>query len=170
MKWLFIALTSVLCASDPAILSNRIHNCEIEIEMLKNNLSTQEEARRTSEKEVSQLIANARKTLIKPDDLATLKNHVNELTKNVNTLAKALEEIKKEETAQGLAIKELEHALRSLTLAMSGKEGTYTVKSGDSLDKIAKVHKITVKELKKLNNLKDSSLIHPGQELVVHKP
>jgi len=42
----------------------------------------------------------------------------------------------------------------------------YTVKNGDTLSKISQKFGISLSELKKLNNLK-SSLIHPGQKLIV---
>lgn len=45
---------------------------------------------------------------------------------------------------------------------------TYTVKSGDSLWKIATQYKITVDSLKKANNLK-SDVIQPGDKLVIPK-
>lgn len=46
------------------------------------------------------------------------------------------------------------------------KTNTYTVKKGDTLYSIAKANKITVDELKKLNNLK-SNTIHIGDKLKV---
>jgi len=42
----------------------------------------------------------------------------------------------------------------------------YTVKKGDSLSKISKKFKVSMTQLKKMNNLK-SSVIHPGQKLKV---
>src|SRR5690625_1533771 len=51
----------------------------------------------------------------------------------------------------------------------SGSSGsTYTVKSGDSLSKIAVSHSTTVANLMKWNNL-SSHLIYPGEKLVVSK-
>lgn len=45
---------------------------------------------------------------------------------------------------------------------------TYKVKSGDSLYRIAKIHKITINNLKQWNKLK-SDIIHPNQKLKVTK-
>lgn len=42
---------------------------------------------------------------------------------------------------------------------------TYLVKSGDTLTEIAEKHGLTVDELAKLNNLKDSSNVEAGQTL-----
>jgi LysM repeat protein len=43
----------------------------------------------------------------------------------------------------------------------------YTVKSGDTLSKIAKKHGTTVNELVKLNNIKDKKHIYAGQKLLL---
>jgi LysM repeat protein len=165
------------------------------MEMLRNSISTQEQAREALEKEVSSLLratrdslADARegstqrqktfdKTLEKiTQDLKQLKSHSNELSQTINDLAKSVQNIKESETQHGQAIKELEQAMRALTLALSGKGTTrasadgktsvYTVKSGDSLERIARAHGMTLSEIKELNSLK-SSTIHPGQELIV---
>lgn len=44
---------------------------------------------------------------------------------------------------------------------------TYTVKSGDSIERIARHHGTTVSTLTKLNGLKADSIIHPGKKLKV---
>jgi len=177
---------SPLCANQSNI-ANRLHNCEIEVNMLKNSISTQEQARESLQKEVSKLLLATRETLNNnqkgsaqqqksfsstveklQQDLQTLKNHSNELSKSVNTLSKTIQEVKEGEKQNGRAIKELESALRALTLAMGGdkvpSKDSYIVKSGDSLDKIARAHKTSVKKLMDINNLKDSN-IRPGQSL-----
>ena len=48
----------------------------------------------------------------------------------------------------------------------SRRLGTYTVIGGDNLTEIARLHQMSVAELKRLNNLR-SSVIHPGQRLNV---
>ncbi len=50
-----------------------------------------------------------------------------------------------------------------------GRSKTYTVKHGDTLIRIARNHKIPFWKLLKLNNLKQKSVIHPGQTLVIAK-
>lgn len=160
--------------------------------MLKNSISSQEQAREALEKEVSSLLRSTKETLTDSrdgsiqrqkafdktleklsQDLKLLKSHSNELSQSVNDLSKSLSEIKESQSHQGQSIKELEQAMRAITLAMGGKSSqksgaskTYTVKNGDSLDKIAKLHGMTIAELKELNQMK-SSTIHPGQELQV---
>ncbi|WHY57568.1 C40 family peptidase [Peribacillus simplex] len=55
----------------------------------------------------------------------------------------------------------------SSTAKNSPSNATYRVKSGDTLDKIARVNNMTVKQLKSKNNL-TSNLIFPGQVLKVN--
>jgi len=47
----------------------------------------------------------------------------------------------------------------------SSASGTYTVKKGDTLTKIANAHGTTVSELVRLNSIQNPNLIHPGQKL-----
>lgn len=47
------------------------------------------------------------------------------------------------------------------------EETSYTVKSGDSIERIARNHDISTSTLAKLNGLKADSLIHPGQKIKI---
>jgi len=100
-------------------------------------------------------------------DLALLKNHINDNVAAVNALQQSLkahEELARQQTKQ---IQELEKALRSLARLQQpqGREvSTYCVKSGDSLDRIAKENGTTVQALKEVNGLTNNT-IRPGQEL-----
>ena len=51
----------------------------------------------------------------------------------------------------------------------SGEEGTYTVKKGDVLYRVARRYRITVEQLKAANDLK-ADLIHPGDVLRIPSP
>jgi LysM repeat protein len=198
-------LIGVLClhqygfadASSSAI-TQRLQACEVEMGMLKNSISTQEQAREALEKEVSGLLRATRDSLAESretsssrqktfdgtlekltQDLKSLKSHSNDLSQTVNDLAKTIQGIKESEHQHDHAIKELEQAMRALTLAMGGKSpakstngqktATYTVKSGDSLEKIARAHGMTLSEIKEMNSLKTTTL-KPGQELTVRQP
>jgi LysM repeat protein len=48
--------------------------------------------------------------------------------------------------------------------------GSYEIKKGDSLWKIAKDNKVDLDTLIENNNLKSDSLILPGQKLILNKP
>ncbi len=57
----------------------------------------------------------------------------------------------------------------SLSFPQISEAGTYLVKRGDCLWKIARMHRTSVQELQKLNKIK-GTLIHPGQILKVPDP
>jgi membrane-bound lytic murein transglycosylase D len=59
--------------------------------------------------------------------------------------------------------------VKSETVVRSSEQSKHVVKSGESLDLIAKKYKCSVTDLKEWNNLKNS-VIHPKQELVVYAP
>jgi len=46
----------------------------------------------------------------------------------------------------------------------------YQVRRGDTLAKIAREHRVTVKELTEWNGINANSIIRPGQALVIHRP
>ncbi len=71
-------------------------------------------------------------------------------------------------------IVQLKSTLNQVSRAISDKNAPaqakrYRVKSGDSLEKIAKQHGISVSELKKLNNLNTDKIL-AGQELLIDSP
>ncbi len=67
-------------------------------------------------------------------------------------------------TAADSAQKSMKIAAKPKTAAAEKSEVTYVVQPGDSLWKIAKKHKVTIKEIRKLNNM-DSDKIKPGAKL-----
>jgi len=87
----------------------------------------------------------------------------------------ALTEIAK---AYGLTLDELKsingltsnviHPGQELQLKTNGapRLATYTVRRGDNLTEIARLHQMSLRELRQVNNMR-GSLIHPGQELTV---
>ncbi|MBS0656333.1 MAG: LysM peptidoglycan-binding domain-containing protein [Verrucomicrobia bacterium] len=105
-------------------------------------------------------------------DLKQLKTSLND---NVSLLAQLQKTAKEQESLiqlQAEQIKDLESAMRLLASAIQGKpsktkelsDQQYQVKSGDTLEKIAKAHKTTVEALKAKNGL-EKNTIFPGQTL-----
>ena len=50
---------------------------------------------------------------------------------------------------------------------METQSGTYAVKSGDSIERIARKHGTSASALGKLNGIKSDAIIHPGQKLKI---
>jgi LysM repeat protein len=94
-------------------------------------------------------------------DLRQMQNHGNET-------ANALKQYKQKIADQGDSIDTLQKTLSTLMEAMqvsaSSSTKSYTVQSGDTLEKIAKRHKSTVREITNLNNLQNAK-IFIGQTL-----
>ncbi|WP_411827899.1 LysM peptidoglycan-binding domain-containing protein [Luteolibacter sp. AS25] len=68
-----------------------------------------------------------------------------------------------------------EKSAKSIPVATSepkqraASDSTYTVKPGDSVERIANKHNMSVSALAKLNGLKTNSIIHPNQKLIISK-
>ena len=62
---------------------------------------------------------------------------------------------------------ELSSLRKQLSAAPKSTQATYTVKSGDTLSKIARRNNVTYSQLIKWNKISDPSLISIGQELIV---
>jgi LysM repeat protein len=116
------------------------------------------------EKKVSKLEKTLEKTA---NDLQTLSssstetlNKVHEMEQRLLSHEKRLDEViklKNTLTSISKAMKE-----RSYETPASAK--TYHVKAGDTLEKIARIHSVSVEEIQKLNNLKNDKIV-VGQEL-----
>ncbi len=173
-------------------LRHEVENHEIEIRMSEQRVENQEGtisslrqqvldaaqankdivrgAAANTEARISSLEA-ANKGLVA--DLKQLKTHANESSEALTQYKQHIGELEKMIQMQGQNIDNLQAALRSLTDVLQVKEGssavadsgkTYRIKSGDSLEKIAKAHGTTVKALKEMNNLTNDRII-VGQSL-----
>lgn len=88
--------------------------------------------------------------------LAQYKERLRELEKSLLSQEKRFEEISK-----------LKGTLDVIAKSMDAKsDSTYKVKSGDSLEKIAKLHGVNIDALKRANNLRGDRII-AGQELQI---
>ncbi len=177
-------------------ITNRLHNCEVELNMLKKSIESQEDSCHTLERDVRSLMKQVKESskdssseAIKKaqgvekqldklvSDMKQIKTHSNDLANTINDISTTVSKLEmKLETKveqQAKSIQALEKAMRSLTLALKGgssqeiASGTmYTVQSGDSLEKIAKKHHTSVQVLKEVNNL-SSNTIRKGQKLQI---
>ena len=111
------------------------------------------------------------------DDLGTVRTRINEL---INTSKEEQERISTLETTvkvQTGQLKLLESALSSLTKLLQSRAGissdsveaakTYRVQPGDTLEKIAKQHKVTVSAIRQVNQLEDLDKIRVNQTLKI---
>lgn len=104
------------------------------------------------------------------EELELLSSHANETTTALAQFKDRIEELEREILSQNRRLEALSKVKGNLeTLAKSFKSDgfkIYKVRPGDSLEKIAKVHKTSVDRIKKLNDL-DQDLIVVGQELKI---
>jgi LysM repeat protein len=168
-----------------------IANQDSEIAYIKEKLASFETVLDSTHDEMAKLIAQAKSAVKKSSgtvetrvqaieknsekivsDLKTFKKQTNDLSKLLGELQTSLKEKEELLSLQAEQMKELEQAMRLLAQALQAKStatttsGTYQVKPGDTLDKIAKELNTTVASIKAENNLQ-KDIIHPGQKLKI---
>lgn len=103
-------------------------------------------------------------------DLRQLGSHANETTTALSQYKDKICEMEKTILFQNKKFEEiakLRKSLENFALETSKNDlQSYTIKEGDSLQKISKNYSITIEELKKINHLKDD-LIFSGQSILV---
>lgn len=103
-------------------------------------------------------------------DMQQLKAHANETTTLLQTYRKTLLEYEQRFKVQSQNIENLTAALQTVLDGYQGVEAgekLYKIKSGDRLDKIAKAHGTTVKELMRINQLNSPDKIVEGKTIKV---
>lgn len=87
-------------------------------------------------------------------DIRQLSSHANDTTTALSQYKEKIAQFEKSIQGQNLQLQEITKIKEGITkLAESSHGKTYTVKPGDSLEKIARDHRTTVEELKKLNKM-----------------
>ena len=71
--------------------------------------------------------------------------------------------------AKAAAVEPAEEASEAVATASESNAGTYTVRKGDYLTKLAREHNLTVSQVMAWNGL-DAETVTPGQRLVLHAP
>ena len=155
------------------LLEDRVQSQIQELADLKKEFSRYTEAQAASNKNegLQNRIASIEKgqtALL--DDLKQLKKHLNETSEALNRLSDHTESNQNVIKTQ---VHDLKRALESMARLLQkpgtasntySSSGSYKVKPGDSLEKIARATGITVDQIKKFNDL-SSDKITVGQEL-----
>ncbi len=104
------------------------------------------------------------------EELEHLATHANETTLALSQFKERIEELEKEILSQNRRLETLSKVkgnLENLAKSLKGESHkTYKVQAGDSLEKIAKLHKKSIDKIKQLNNL-EQDLIFIGQDLKI---
>ena len=173
---LFLVASNLLNAAPKQSFHLDLQNVQAELQMVFERMETQENLITVLRQEVENTLNSAKgntsnlsnrfsdldlatKALSK--DITTLRDHINSTLKEVDRLGKEMDK-------QSKTIRQLEIAMKALVEAVSPEKGVasggYKVKSGDSLEKIAKEHGTTPKAIKELNHLQKDT-IYVGQNL-----
>ncbi len=170
----FISAANLLAAQNYQIanISHEVNNHEIEIRELEERLKIQETILDSIHQDYKD-IGNSKNLEGRVGNLeSTLKqvvDDIREFKQQHNSSAKILGEYKQKIVEQDKQIKKLQDVLNTLVDALQidvnkSSQNSYVVQSGDSLEKIARRNKITIRQLKELNNLKNDR-IFAGQKL-----
>ncbi|MBI5274192.1 MAG: LysM peptidoglycan-binding domain-containing protein [Chlamydiales bacterium] len=152
------------------ILEGKLVNHDDSISILKEEtfdeyatmLKTLEEKTSQLDKKIDRMEKKQTEIL---QDFKKYQDHSKEMYMALTEYKSKFLELEKFMRQQNNVIKEMKQVKDDLTSLLDTK-GSYIVKAGDSLEKIAKKHQISIEMLKKANHMQ-SDLIVVGQELVI---
>lgn len=159
------------------ILEGKVIDQEETIALLKEQLLTSQNGKLT---DLEQTALNLQKKLTSLEkkqeeilaDIRQLGSHANDTTTALSQYKDKICEMERSILSQNKKFDEIgkiKKALETLSLDLSKQEMIqYTIKEGDSLQKIAKQFTVSVEDLKKINHLKDD-LIFSGQAILIPK-
>lgn len=159
-----------------ADLKHDLNSARVEIQILEEQVQSQEALSKKSkgpvvtsdnrvpllEKRLAQLEQSQEKV---QTDLKQLSSHANQTTSYLQQYSVKINEVEQKIRDVG----DLKSSLKAFTTSLSSEGGnasTYRVKAGDSLEKIARNHKVSVDALKKANQLSQNKILI-GQELAI---
>lgn len=184
--YVFLLGTSHLFAIDRSVsgeTDHRLSNIEAEVSMLREGLHIQQQnleqlrqqriLPKHNEKEKATTLQEQVRALTQ--DFRILQNHATSSTKVLDQYRQKIVELEGIISVQNQNIENLKKAVHSLTALIQDKDPIalvdgkhYKVKPGDNLGKIASKHKVSIRKIKKANNLKNDR-IFPGQKLTIPK-
>lgn len=166
-------------------LWHAIENHEMEIHTIEERIQTQETILDTlreqlldvklSHKEIfkGNSVSLEKKTASLDLNVSQMSSDIKQLQSHANETAKVLSQYKQKITELEGQLVKINKAMDSLLIALKIEEpndsketSLYVVKPGDSLDKIARKNKISIKRLKELNSL-ENDRIYTGQKLKI---
>jgi len=168
-------------------LRYQLNNYNVELDILEGKSSgyqsslsklyqqTQEEASNEQRMLKEQIFAIEKNVSVLNNNLDIVLKDMRQLQGHANTTGTAITQYKgtisnleKEIDRQDRQLNEMKDSLKIMSTIIEkksyGKGLTYKVRSGDSLERIAKINDTTIEALKKANDLK-GDLIFAGQEL-----
>jgi len=166
-------------------LKHDLNTCEIEYHVLEGKLVDQEQILTSVKRQLEELKSTSLDSFLcklqaiekdlrqfakKQDKIVTdirqLSTHANDTTTALSQYKDKVTQFEKIITAQNQQISEVAKLKESIAKLVQLELKTYTVRSGDSLEKIAREHGTSVEELKKLNHMA-SDLIVVDQTLTL---
>lgn len=153
-----------------ADLKHALNATEVELQLLEEKLEAHGDSKvghiaeemKYLERKVSSLEKTMEKSIA---DLRSLSTHANQTVASLSQYREKIEELDRRMEE----VSKIKNTLSSLSKVMGGQGGdhkSYKVRAGDSLEKIARRHRISVDMLKKLNHLENDRIVI-GQELKV---
>lgn len=147
--------------SEIADLRHNLHGADIEIKLLEEKLENQSHTK-TDTTAIDRKLALLEKNLEKLNsDLLSLKAFATQTTSSLTQYRDHILELNRKLDEVGKLRSTLSQMAKTTSTAQ-----TYQVKAGDSLEKIARLHNISIEALKRENKLSSDKIII-GQELTI---
>ncbi len=153
-----------------ADLRHSLHGTEVELKLLEEKFESREMETASPKGDVTSLkhkIALLEKTVDKMNaDLKSLMSYANQTTTSLSHYRDQIQEIDRKLSEVSKLRSTLSQMSKTYTAPEPATESTYRVKSGDSLEKIARKFQTTADALKKSNQLTSDKIVI-GQELTI---
>lgn len=148
-----------------ADLKHALHASEVEMHLLEEKLEGTNQSNDLNEtlSSLQRKIALIERNQDKlAGDIKSLTAHANQTTASLTQYRDQIREL----DHRFEDLKGLKNTLSSISKSIGDSKTTYKVKAGDSLEKIAKRHHVSVEALKQMNHLQSDRIV-VGQELAL---
>ena len=170
--------------SELADLKHALSNTQVELQILEEQVKAQDPYSKKGKIASSAPLSDSKLAFLEKRlssieqmqekihaDLKQLSTHANQTSSCLTQYSNKISELEKNAQYQQKLVAEaldLKSSFKNLASSLKNEPGevVYKVKAGDSLEKIAKIHKISLEALKKENDLTHSKILI-GQELKI---